>query len=182
MKALYFLILVPLFFSCGNNKDQSTEIKSVKTIPNQNSKKQFAINFKLANKCASLITSDLDNGQFSAIVKFTNQNGPSIKMPTYLEFSQKSSIYSFYLEAFDLNNNEVDLETTSHPDWFPTDMVLFSKGNILIDTIQSSSIFEFKKIGIYKLRFVFDPNKYFRSEGKISKEIIFSNWDTLTVK
>jgi len=189
MKAIIFLILLLLFFSCGkknnqyikNKSDSVICIKSAKTISKHDLQKQFAIDFKLANKSTRLRSYDSENGQFCAIVKFVNQNGPTIKMPPYLEFGNKTGIFSFYIEAFDLNNNEVDLETTSHPDWFPADMVIFSKGNILNDTIDSGQIFKFKKSGIYKLRFVFDPNKYFRSEGKISKEIIFSNWDTLTV-
>ena len=146
--------------------------------------KQFKLEFKLINKTATQTNFDKEAGQFSAAVRFTNMNGPTIKISPYLEYASKQSIYAFYIEAYDLQNKEINIEypLTLSPDWFPFDLRNFSKGEVIRDTIYSSHIYKLSKRGTYRLRLVFNPSMCFNHKGEVAKDTIYSNWDTLTIK
>ncbi|HAT80585.1 MAG TPA: hypothetical protein DCS17_04060, partial [Flavobacterium sp.] len=69
-------------------------------------------------------------------------------------------------------------------DWnmFNSKMQPFSVGDTLKKTICSGGMYAFQEKGTYKLRFVFNPNKPFSHKGKVDSQIIYSNWETITVK
>ena len=144
----------------------------------------FAINFKLQNKTSKLNERNQDDSpEFCFKVKFINLNHPTIHMTPYLEFGHKGSIWAFYLEAYELNGKEVNLQNLAHPDWFPClNLRSFAKGDVITDKICNNHIYMFRKKGTYKLRFIFDPKKYFQHKGEISSKRVYSNWETLTIE
>jgi hypothetical protein len=148
-----------------------------------NDSNPFAINFRLLNKTAKLNEQNPnDSPEFCFEIKFINVNHPTIYMTPYIEFGHKGSIPAFYLEAYELNGKEVNLQNMTHPDWFPClNLRSFAKGDVIIDKICNNHIYKFRNKGTYKLRFVFDPKKYFQHKGEISSKRIYSNWDTLTI-
>jgi hypothetical protein len=135
---------------------------------------------KLQNETATL----QDKNQFCIDIQLINNSHPTFLLPKQLEYGFKSYNEAFYFEAQNENNEEVAIETESDYDWNTenTKMVSFSVGDTLKKTICSSGMYAFKEKGTYRLRFVFNPNTPFSHKGKVNSQIIYSNWETITVK
>ena len=139
----------------------------------------FCIKFTLLNNESSVNSSN----QFCARVIFTNVNHPTIEIEPKIQYGY-DGIDPFTVQAFDLNNNEIDISNTNTDiDWIMTEnFVQFKKGNSISDTICSTEIYHFSVKGTFKLRLLFRPDNLFVKNGKITGQIIYSNWDTLTIK
>ena len=151
---------------------------------NNTSQDYYKIDFRLIKNESKIKKHYRNESQFCADVKLININHPTIKMLPIIEYGFKTSIEAFYIEAFTLDDKEIDISTSADYDWFSIniDLISFSPGDTICDKICSSGIYEIKEKGIYKLRLVFDPDKYFKHKGDINGEIIYSNWDTITIK
>lgn len=138
------------------------------------------IECKLQNETVKL----KDKNQFCVDIQLINNSHPTFMLPTQLEYGFKSYNEAFYFEAQNENDREVAIETESDYDWnvSNTKMLSFSVGDTLKKNICSSGMYEFKEKGTYRLRFVFNPNKPFSHKGKVNSQIIYSNWETITVK
>lgn len=125
-----------------------------------------------------------NNNQFCVDIQLINNSHPTFLLPMQLEYGFKSYNEAFYFEAYNRDEKEVNIETESDYDWNTenTKMVSFSVGDTLKKTICSSGMYAFKEKGTYRLRFVFNPNKTFSHKGKVNSQIIYSNWETITVK
>lgn len=158
--------LLILFVFLGDNKE---------TI-----EKPIQIECKLKNERATL----KENNQFCVAIKLINNTHPTLMIQPELEVGFKSYDAAFYFEAYNMDNKEVNIETESDYDWNTenTKMVSFSVGDTIKKTFCSNGMFAFKDKGIYKLRLVFNPNKPFEHQGKVNSQIIYSNWETITVK
>jgi hypothetical protein len=135
---------------------------------------------KLQNETVKL----KDKNQFCVDIQLINNSHPTFMLPTQLEYGFKSYNEAFYFEAQNENDREVAIETESDYDWNTenTKMVSFSVGDTIKKTFCSNGMFAFKDKGIYKLRLVFNPNKPFEHQGKVNSQIIYSNWEIITVK
>jgi hypothetical protein len=135
---------------------------------------------KLQNETVTL----QDKNQFCVDIQLINNSHPTFLLNNQLEYGFKSYNEAFYFEAQNENNEEVNIETESDYDWNTenTKMVSFSVGDTLKKTICSSGMYAFKEKGTYRLRFVFNPNKPFTHKGKVNSKIIYSNWETITIK
>lgn len=145
-------------------------------VTNQDS--SFSIKFTLLNHESSV---DSKN-QFCARVMFTNVNHPTIEIEPKIQFGNDGTD-PFTVQAFDLNNNEINISTNADYDWLIAEnFVQFQKGQTISDTICSTEIYHFLVKGTFKLRLLFQPENLFVNNGEISKQIIYSNWDTLTIR
>lgn len=135
---------------------------------------------KLQNETVKL----KDENQFCVDIQMINNSHPTFLLPKQLEYGFKSYNEAFYFEAYNRNDKEVNIETESDYDWnvYNTKMLPFSVGDTLKKTICSSGMYAFKEKGTYRLRFVFNPNKPFSHKGKVNSQIIYSNWETITIK
>ena len=117
-------------------------------------------------------------------IQLINTSHPTFLLPKQLEYGFKSYNEAFYFEAYNENDQEVNIETESDYDWnlSNTKMLPFSVGDTLKKTICSSGMYAFKEKGTYRLRFVFNPNTPFSHKGKVNCQIIYSNWETINVK
>jgi hypothetical protein len=138
------------------------------------------IECKLKNETVSL----KNNNQFCVDIKLINNTHPTFMLPTQLEYGFKSYNEAFYFEAYNMDDKEVNIETESDYDWNTenTKMLPFSVGDTLKKTICSLGMYAFKEKGTYRLRFVFNPNMSFSHKGKVNSQIIYSNWETITIK
>lgn len=125
-----------------------------------------------------------DKNQFCVDIQLINNSHPTFLLNNQLEYGFKSYNEAFYFEAQNENDEEVNIETESDYDWNTenTKMVSFSVGDTLKKTICSSGMYAFKEKGTYRLRFVFNPNTSFSHKGKVNSQIIYSNWETITIK
>ncbi|MEY3499236.1 MAG: hypothetical protein RL308_905 [Bacteroidota bacterium] len=166
----YLLIAVSIFILLVflTTKDKQTTVTPIQ------------IECKVKNETVTL----QDNNQFCVDIQLTNNSHPTFMLPTQLEYGFKSYNEAFYFEAQNENDKEVVIETESDYDWnvFNSKMLPFSVGDTLKKTICSSGMYAFKEKGTYRLRFVFNPNTPFSHKGKVNSQIIYSNWETITVK
>jgi len=138
----------------------------------------FSIKFTLLNKESSVNSKN----QFCARVIFANVNHPTIEIVPEIRYGYNGTD-PFTVQAFDLNNNEIDISTNADYDWIiPDNFVQFQEGNIISDTICSTEIYHFPVKGTYKLRLMFKPENLYVMNGEIKGQIIYSNWDTLTIR
>jgi hypothetical protein len=139
----------------------------------------FSIKFRLLNHESSVDSTN----QFCARVIFTNVNHPTIDIEPKIQYGYDGTD-PFTVQAFDLNNNEINISSTNADyDWIMTNnFVQFQKGNSISDTICSTEIYHFQVKGTFKLRIIFRPDNLFVNNGKIAEQIIYSNWDTLTIR
>jgi hypothetical protein len=143
----------------------------------------FSLEFKLINKSGKILRENPNSMQFCASVRLINKNHPTIEIYPHLNYGFKRD-RGYYLEAYDLKDNEVEFGAYSDdPNWLLLDekYITFSKGDFICDTIYSS-LYEIKTKGVYKLRVVLYPDNGLIYNGKITSGIIYSNWDTLTIK
>jgi hypothetical protein len=149
------------------------------TIGFTNQDPSFSIKFTLLNNESSVNSTN----QFCASVIFTNVNHPTIETVPIIQYGYDGTD-PFTVQAFDLNNNEIDISTdTDYDYWNMLDnLVQFKKGDNICDTICSKGFYHFQVKGTYKLRLLFRPDNLFVSNGKITGQIIYSNWDTLIIR
>ena len=102
-------------------------------------------------------------------------------MDSIIEFGFKD-IEEFYLEAYDLDDNEININNVVHYSWTKYKPKKISIGDTLSNEICFSAIYEFKDPGIYKVRFVFDPKYDIKRRGEILSDKVYSNWDTIMIK
>ena len=135
---------------------------------------------KLQNETVTL----KDKNQFCVDIQLINNSHPTFMLPKQLEYGFKSYNEAFYFEVYNRDDKEVNIETESDYDWnmFNSKMLPFSVGDTLKKTICSGGMYAFQEKGTYRLRFVFNPNKPFSHKGKVDSQIIYSNWETITVK
>jgi len=150
----------------------------------QQKQESIKIEFKLLNSTTYLNENNGYEDQFNAVVNFKNLQNRNIRVKSKIEFGHKSGPEAFYIEAYDINCNEIDISTSADYNWLPylNSSIELVNGETLTDTICSNRIYAFKNVGRYKLRMVYNPNKMKNENLNKASEIVYSNWDTLTVK
>jgi hypothetical protein len=138
----------------------------------------FSIKFKILDNESSVSSTN----QFCARVVFVNLNHPTIEISPHIQHGYDGTD-PFTVQAFDLNNNEINISTNTDYDWIiPDNLIQFQKGDTLCDTICSKGFYHIPVKGTYKLRLLFKPENLYVKNGEITGQIIYSNWDTLVIK
>jgi hypothetical protein len=143
-----------------------------------NQNPSFSIKFEILNNESSVSSTN----QFCARIIFINLNHATIEVAPYIQYGYDGTD-PFTVQAFDLDNNEINISTNTDYDWIVSDnLIQFQKGVAICDTICSEEFYHFPTKGTYKLRLMFKPENLYIKNGKITGQIIYSNWDTLIIR
>jgi len=110
---------------------------------------------------------------FDATLMRTNKSDSVLTVPKMLTYGHKGE--GNYIESFDLNGKEIDINNEAHYQWlYWLDDEFFMEIGInesKLDTLSMTSFYNYKEKGKFKLRFVYE----------FQGDTIYSNWDTLEV-
>jgi hypothetical protein len=126
----------------------------------------------------NLVSCNFNNKSgIAAVVKLKNIQCSENKFSSTLLYSHKSGSEMFYLEAFDLDGNEININGDVDHNWFPqlNKQIVLDKRETLIDTNYLSPIYDFKNGGFYILRMVYDASKPIEEKRVQSKNLVYSN-------
>jgi len=143
-----------------------------------NQENALSIEFKLLNHYSKIESAI----QFKAIVTLRNSHHTPFNVSPHFQYGWDGSD-PFTVQAFDLDNNEIKIASDVDYDYLiQSRSISFKIGDSISDTICNEPLFRFRQKGIYKLRILFDPNNINEKGNKMSEQIYYSNWDTLTIK
>jgi hypothetical protein len=183
IKNIVILLLILLIF--GNCMESESDVKTDNIVGQtekiEDSIRSLELKFKLINDTAELLAYDTSDNQFRGLVELININHETLDVYQQFYYGLKGSVEAFYLEAFDMDNNEIDIRRpVDYQYFYDSNRISLDPGDTIRDTMHSDFLYEFKNIGQYKIRSIFDL-KYNSYESDSVTGKVYSNWDTITI-